>query len=322
MNPETKKELQRLDGLEVDWNVPLAGHTSMRVGGPVSCLLRPLNLAGLRSAVQVLNYHHFPYFVLGRGSNILVSDSAIRAAAISLECGFSWMRRLDCSGTVKAGAGLRLNRLLRFCLHESLSGFEFIAGIPGSVGGALCMNAGSNAGSMADICRDVVLLLPDGSLSLLSRDRLRFFYRRLELPPGAVLLEATFSFTPGSRKQIRQQVRALLTARKASQPWRLRSAGCAFKNPPGDFAGRLIEQAGLKGVRIGDAQISPLHANFIVNLGQARARDVLELIKLARETVFQRFGIHLELEIRVIADNSLSPDQPACGQGKTERVSA
>jgi len=304
MEAKLKKQLQHLDGVEVDWKVKLAGHTSLRVGGPVSCLLRPLNLAGLQSSVQVLSQNHHPYFILGRGTNLLVRDTGTRAAAISLESGFSQVERLDASGRVRVGAGLRLNRLLRFCLQEGLSGLEFIAGIPGSVGGALRMNAGTHAGEMADVCEEVLLLLADGSLSRLTGSQLCFSYRRAELPPGAVLLEAEFSFSPGSREQIRGKIRTLLRERNEKQPWRLPSAGSVFKNPPGDFAGRLIEAVGLKGVRVGDAQISPRHANFIVNRGKARARDILALIELARDKVSQEFGVHLELEIEIIGNNN------------------
>jgi len=303
MEDKLKKQLQHLDGVEADWDIMMAGHTSLRVGGPVSCLLRPLDLAGLQTAVQVLNQNHYPYFILGRGTNLLVQDAGIRAVAISLAEGFSQVECIDPSGRVTAGAGLRLSRLLRFCLQQSLSGLEFIAGIPGSVGGALRMNAGTHAGEMADVCEAVHLLLSDGALVRLARAQLPFSYRRLELPPSSVVVEAEFLLTPSSREQIRQRIRSLLIVRKEKQPWRLPSAGSVFKNPPGDYAGRLIEAVGLKGVRIGDAQISPKHANFIINLGQARSRDILALIQLAQEKVSQEFGVQLELEIEVVGNH-------------------
>jgi UDP-N-acetylmuramate dehydrogenase len=303
LDPELKKQLQHLDGVEADWDIMLAGHTSMRVGGPVSCLLRPLDLAGLQTAVQVLNQNHHPYFILGRGTNLLVQDEGTRAVAISLEKGFSQVECIDPTGRVKAGAGLRLSRLLRFSLQQNLSGLEFIAGIPGSVGGALRMNAGTHAGNMADVCEAVYVLLSDGILAKLMGAKLSFSYRRLELPPAAVVLEAELQLTPSSRAQIRQRIRSLLKVRKEKQPWQLPSAGSVFKNPPGDFAGRLIEAVGLKGVRIGDAQISPKHANFIVNRGQARASDIHALIQLAQEKVSQEFGVQLELEIEVVGNH-------------------
>ena len=303
MDPKLKEQLQHLDGVEADWDIMMAGHTSLRVGGPVSCLLRPLDLAGLQTAVQVLNQNHYPYFILGRGTNLLVQDAGIKAVAISLEEGFSQVKCMDPSGRVKAGAGLRLSRLLRFCLQQSLSGLEFIAGIPGSVGGALRMNAGTHAGEMADVCEALHLLLSDTALVRLARSQLSFSYRRLELPPASVVVEAEFLLTPSSREQIRKGIRSLLTVRKEKQPWRLPSAGSVFKNPPGDFAGRLIEAVGLKGVRLGDAQISPKHANFIVNRGQAQSRDILALIQLAQDKVSQEFGVQLELEIEVVGNH-------------------
>ena len=303
MDPKLKEQLQHLDGVEADWDIMMAGHTSLRVGGPVSCLLRPLDLAGLQTAVQVLNQNHYPYFILGRGTNLLVQDAGIKAVAISLEEGFSQVKCMDPSGRVQAGAGLRLSRLLRFCLQQSLSGLEFIAGIPGSVGGALRMNAGTHAGEMADVCEALHLLLSDTALVRLARSQLSFSYRRLELPPASVVVEAEFLLTPSSREQIRQKIRALLKVRKEKQPWRLPSAGSVFKNPPGDFAGRLIEAVGLKGVRLGDAQISPKHANFIVNRGQAQSRDILALIQLAQDKVSQEFGVQLELEIEVLGNH-------------------
>jgi UDP-N-acetylmuramate dehydrogenase len=303
MDAKLKKQLQHLDGVEADWDIMLAGHTSLRVGGPVSCLLRPLDLAGLQTAVQVLNQNHHPYFILGRGTNLLVQDEGTRAVAISLEKGFSQVECIDAAGRVKAGAGLHLSRLLRFCLQQELSGLEFIAGIPGSVGGALRMNAGTHAGKMADVCEAVYLLLSDGTLEKLMGAKLSFSYRSLELPAAAVVLEADLLLTPSSGEQIRHKIRSLLKERKEKQPWQHPSAGSVFKNPPGDFAGRLIEAVGLKGVRIGDAQISPKHANFIVNRGQARASDIHALIELAQERVSQEFGVQLELEIEVVENN-------------------
>jgi UDP-N-acetylmuramate dehydrogenase len=303
MTEDLKKQLQHLDGVDINFNVTLAGHTSFRVGGPVSCLLRPKNLAALQSTVQVLIHHNHPYFILGRGSNLLISDAGTSAAAISLESVFSQAQRLDDAGRLKVGAGLKLSKLLRFCLQEELSGLEFVVGIPGSIGGALRMNAGTQAGTLADVCEAVDLLLSNGSVSRISGPQLRFSYRKLELPPGAVLLEAELSLTPSTRGHIRERLRVLLEERKEKQPWRLPSAGSVFKNPPGEFAGRLVEGVGLKGYRIGDAQISPKHANFIVNLGRASSRDILTLIRLAQEKVAQEYGVHLELEIEVLGNN-------------------
>jgi UDP-N-acetylmuramate dehydrogenase len=236
----------------------------------------------------------------------VVQDNGVRAAAINLESGFSRLERSDAGDGIRVGAGMRLNRLLRFCLREGLSGLEFLVGIPGTVGGAIRMNAGTDLGDMSDVCEAVHLVLGDGSHFRLPRSKLRFSYRSLELPHGCVVVEAEFSLTPRPRKYIREKLLSLLKARKEKQPWHLPSAGSVFKNPPGDFAGRLVEAVGLKGACIGDAQISPKHANFIVNRGRATANDVKALITLAQEKVRQNFGIQLELEIEVIENNHKS----------------
>jgi len=306
MDPRLKTELQHLDGVDVRWDVPLADYTTWHVGGPATCLIRPLHLAGLQRAVQVLNTHTYPYFVLGRGSNVLVSDAGVRAAAITLKQAFSRIERPGPKGVVKAGAGLPLKDLLRQCLRWGLGGLEFVAGIPGSVGGAVRMNAGSSGRTMGDVCTSLLLLNEDGAAARLPREELAFSYRSLELPRRALILEAELSLTPAAPDRIRARVRELIERRKATQPWRLPSAGSVFKNPPGDFAGRLIEAAGLKGFQIGDAQIAPEHGNFIVNCGRARARDIAALIQVAREKVFEHFQVKLELEIQVLG-NDMKP---------------
>jgi len=303
MDPRLKTELQHLDGVDVRWHVPLADYTTWHVGGPATCLIRPHHLAGLQRAVQVLNTHTYPYFVLGRGSNVLVSDAGVRIAAITLEQAFSRVERPGPEGVVKAGAGLPLKNLLRQCLRWGLGGLEFVAGIPGSVGGAVRMNAGSYGRTMGDVCTALLLLHEDGSAARLPRQELSFSYRSLELPRRTLILEAELSLTPEASDRIRAKVRELVERRKATQPWRLPSAGSVFKNPPGDFAGRLIEAAGLKGYRIGDAQIAIEHGNFIVNCGRARAGDIAALIQVAREKVFERFQVKLELEIQVLGND-------------------
>jgi UDP-N-acetylmuramate dehydrogenase len=303
MDPRLKTELQHLDGVDVRWEAPLADYTTWRVGGPATCLIRPLHLAGLQRTVQVLNTYSYPYFALGRGSNLLVSDAGVRAAAISLERGFSKVEPLSPPGAVRAGAGAPLKEFLRRCLGWGLGGLEFVAGIPGSVGGALRMNAESYGRAMGDVCAALVVLREDSSSTRLPRESLSFSYRNLKLPPRAIIVEAEISLAPEAPERVRAKVRALLERRKRSQPWRLPSAGSVFKNPPGDFAGRLVEAAGLKGFRIGDAQIAPEHGNFIVNCGRARARDIAALIRAAREKVLQKFQVALELEIQVLGND-------------------
>ncbi|HYA03508.1 MAG TPA: UDP-N-acetylmuramate dehydrogenase [Syntrophobacteria bacterium] len=303
MDPRLKAELQHLDGVDVRWDAPLAEYTTWRVGGPATCLIRPLHLAGLQRTVQVLNTYSYPYFALGRGSNLLVSDAGVRAAAVSLDLGFSHVERLSPSGALRVGAGVPLKDLLRRCLGWGLGGLEFAAGIPGSVGGAIRMNAGSYGRAMGDVCTAIHVLGEDSSSTRLRREELSFSYRSLELPRRAVIVEADLALAPEAPDRIRAKVRDLLGRRKRSQPWRVPSAGSVFKNPPGDFAGRLVEAAGLKGFRIGDAQIAPEHGNFIVNRGCARARDIVALIQAAREAVLEKFQVALELEIQVLGND-------------------
>jgi UDP-N-acetylmuramate dehydrogenase len=303
MDPRLKTELQHLDGVDVRWDVPLAEYTTWRVGGPATCLVRPLHLAGLQRTVRVLNTYSYPYFPLGRGSNILVSDAGVRAAAISLDRGFSSVERPGPSGLLRVGAGVSLKDLLRRCLGWGLAGLEFAAGIPGSVGGAVRMNAGSYGRAMGDVCTAVHVVREDSSSTRLRREELSFSYRSLELPRRAIIVEVDLSLALEAPERIRAKVRDLLGRRKKSQPWRLPSAGSVFKNPPGDFAGRLVEAAGLKGFRIGDAQIAPEHGNFIVNRGRARARDIVALIQVARERVLRKFQVALELEIQVLGND-------------------
>jgi len=303
MNPSLKRKLQSLEHLRLDWDVPLAGYTAFKSGGPVSCLLRPFDIDSLRRAVAVLNSYDFPYFALGRGSNILASEAPIQAAAILMEAGLHNVVVQEESCLVRAQAGVRLSRLLRCCLRHGLGGLEFLVGIPGTVGGAVKMNAGSHGQCLAEVCHSLLILCKDGSVAQLASSELQFSYRHLQLPPGALILEGVFSLVRLPGQAIRSRLRQLLKKRQASQPWQLPSAGSIFKNPPGDYAGRLIEAVGLKGVAVGGAQISPRHANFIVNRGGATAGEVMALIRLAREKVEKETGIHLELEVELLGNH-------------------
>ena len=204
---------------------------------------------------------------------------------------------------VTAGAGVRTSRLLAFCSKQGLAGLEFLSGVPGSVGGAVWGNAGAWGGATADRLARVELVTEEGDDLLLGREVIPFAYRGSGLPRGAVITRATFALAPGDPTAIRQQISRWLIQRNASQPAQFRSAGSIFKNPPGDYAGRLVDAAGVKGTRIGGARISEKHGNFFVNLGEARAADVLALVALARERVRATAGITLELEIRVVGED-------------------
>jgi UDP-N-acetylmuramate dehydrogenase len=204
---------------------------------------------------------------------------------------------------VMAGAGVRTSRLLAFSSKQALAGLEFLSGVPGTVGGAVWGNAGAWGGATADRLARVQLLTETGDELLLNRDAISFAYRASGFPQGAVIVRATFALAPGDPTAIRQQISRWLVQRNASQPVEFRSAGSIFKNPPGDYAGRLVDVSGVKGARIGGAMISEKHGNFFVNLGEARAADVLALVRLARERVRATAGIEMELEIRVVGED-------------------
>jgi UDP-N-acetylmuramate dehydrogenase len=196
-----------------------------------------------------------------------------------------------------------MSRLVAYCCKLGLSGMESLAGVPGTVGGAVKGNAGAFGGCIADHLVEVRLLSREGDEQVSMRDQLQFAYRRSSLPAGCVVLEAVFDLTPGDPAQIRRRISENLLKRNRSQPVEWRSAGSVFKNPPGDYAGRLVEKAGLKGVRIGGACISPKHGNFIINLGGATAVDVLALIELTQRRVREEMGVQLELEVQVVGED-------------------
>ena len=243
--------------------------------------------------------HGLPLFVLGGGFNTLVRDGGLRGVVARL----AGLRdvELDARGRVRAEACASHAQLTRFCAERGRAGLEFGVGIPGTIGGWVAMNAGTREREVKDVIATVELFDPnEGLVRELARGELRFGYRSAELPPGGVVLAASFETTADDPDAIRERQKKGLAQRRATQPVDQPSCGSVFVNPPGDFAGRLIEAAGLKGAREGGAEISTLHGNFIVNTGGARARDVLRLIERAREAVRAQFGIALETEVKIV----------------------
>jgi len=281
-------------------DVPLDRFTSFRIGGPAALLVTPLDRDDLKAALVFARAEGLPVHILGGGSNTLVRDGGFRGMAIHLNAFQALERRGE---TVEAGAGVRVSRLLAFCCRQGLTGLEILSGVPGAVGGAVWGNAGAWGGSAADALASVELVTQTGEERRVSRDEIPFRYRASGLPVGSVIVQAVFGLASDDAGAIRRRISGYLVRRNASQPVEFRSAGSIFKNPPGDFAGRLVEQAGLKGTRIGNAMISAKHGNYIVNLGGARAADVLALVSLARERVRALVGIDLELEIRVVGQD-------------------
>lgn len=281
-------------------DAPLARYTSFRIGGPATLLASPADAEDLKRALAFAASEGLRVHALGGGSNTLVRDGGFRGMAISLNAFQVLERRGD---SVVAGAGVRVSRLLAFCCRHGLAGLEILSGVPGTVGGAVWGNAGAWGGATADVLASVEIVTAAGEERTLSRREIPFGYRASGLPAGSVVTWAVFALTPGDPTAIRRRISGYLVRRNASQPVEFRSAGSIFKNPPGDYAGRLVEQAGLRGTRIGNAMISAKHGNYIVNVGGARAADVLALVALARERVRNATGIDLELEVKIVGED-------------------
>lgn len=276
---------------------PMARHTSLRVGGPADWFVVPADADDLRNVLKLLGEQGMPFLVVGGGYNLLVRDGGIRGCVISLER----FDRLECEGRslVHAGAGVENGALVRFCRDQGLAGLEFLVGIPGMLGGALAMNAGAVGGAITD---SLVTLetLKDGIVTKTANERLTFGYRHLRLAPGEIILGATFRLAQGERDEISKRMAALLETRRATQQVGYPNAGSFFKNPAEGPAWRLIDNAGMRGVRVGDAEVSAIHANFLVNRGAATAGDFLALAAQVKETVRERFGVELEEEVRIV----------------------
>jgi UDP-N-acetylmuramate dehydrogenase len=243
---------------------------------------------------------NLPYLVVGKGSNVLVKDRGLKGLALLLKGELEEVEEQE--GKIHAGGGLGLAELVRFSQKKGIAGLEFLAGIPGTVGGAVAMNAGAWGKSTGDVVTVVEILTADGERVTLNRSELQFGYRRAVLPIGSVVVKTQFMGTPDRPEAIGERIRDYLERRKAGQPLDYPSAGSVFKNPPQDYAGRLIESVGLKGTRVGGAMISDRHANVIVNVGGASAEDILALMETARQRVREQTGIDLEPEIKVVGD--------------------
>lgn len=281
---------------------PLSHHTYFRIGGPAEVMAYPADLDDLKALLKVARDEAIPVLILGGGSNMLVLDGGIKGLVINLSRSFLELSAAE--ERIRCGAGVRTSRLLAFSAKTGLTGLEGLSGVPGTVGGAIHGNAGTPFGAISDHLDWVRLVDCMGEERFMSREELGLGYRHCQLPTGAVIVEASFTLRRGISAEIRRTISKLLVRRNLTQPVDIRSAGCIFKNPPGNFAGRLVEQAGLKGLRHGEAQISEKHGNFIVNLGRATAADVLWLANRAKADVLLRTGVALELEIEIVGSPS------------------
>lgn len=280
---------------------PLARHTTLKVGGPAEVLCLVETDAEIEAIAAACKRLDLPLWFLGGGTNLVVGDEGVRGAVIQLSGPYKQNEWRD--NTVVAGAGDHPVRLSKQALARGLLGLEFGAGIPGTLGGAVVMNAGTSLGELQDVLVDVTLFEPDGTVQTVPAAALGLGYRRsvLQQEQDRIVLRCTMRLKPGSPEEVaaaKARVREHLVWRRDRQPLELPNAGSVFKNPPGDYAGRLIEAVGLKGHRIGDAQFSERHANFVVNVGAARGADVHALLVLARERVLAAHGVALDPEVR------------------------
>jgi UDP-N-acetylmuramate dehydrogenase len=286
-------------GLEkiVETNYPLAKDTWYGLGGPADYFIRPETVEQLKKAVKRCNENNIPIYVLGFGSNLLISDDGLRAAVIKLDAEKFAQTQFD-GEQLTAWAGAKLSELVLTCVKKGLSGIEALTGIPGSIGGAVKMNAGGNFGDIGAAIETVTLMDSNGNVFEKSKPELMFDYRSTNIT-AQFIINATLKLTSTDPEQIMRTVKEIWIYKKNSQPLNTRNCGCVFKNPRGVSAGALIDRASLKGLRIGGAVVSEKHANFIIAEGECKSRDVVRLIDAIKERVKDQFGIELELEIEI-----------------------
>jgi UDP-N-acetylmuramate dehydrogenase len=300
MERDYKKGAKGLIEGRVLFDAPMRQFTSIKVGGPADSLFFPKDVDELRKLVRYARRKSIPFFILGKGTNLVVRDKGVRGWVISLTQG---MKKIQLNGeVVEAEGGLPLQRLVQFTIQKGLTGLEPFFGIPGTVGGGLAMNAGAWGAELKDVLRSITLMKDDGEVVERSRPRLKFSYRRLDLPSSWIILKGRFQLKKGKKEEILERVKSYSEMRKRTQPLDSPSAGSIFKNPKESPAGKWIEEAGLKGFRMGQAMISDRHANFIINLGKATAGEVIDLMELVERKIYEKKGISLEREVKVVGE--------------------
>lgn len=309
MDPRTlAKELDSMTTAEVGVDHLLAPYTAYGIGGPTDIWLAPQQETDIHSCVRLAHRHEVPLFVLGRGSNVLVSDTGWRGITLYLGDNFSGWTLSGQSARVKSGS--LLHDLVKAAVSEGLAGIELLAGIPGSIGGALRMNAGAFGQEIGPVVAEVYGITTKGEVFRAEKDQIDFSYRRAPRLEQVVITSTRLQFSKGDPVILKDRVADILAMRARKQPLEYPSCGSVFKRPPGYFAGALIEEAGLKGERIGGAEVSRKHAGFILNVDQAKADDVYQLINRIEQRVHARFGVNLEREVKLIGAFDQSSHEP------------
>ncbi len=302
MNPEVYNQLiQIIDRERVLFDEPMKKHTTFRVGGNADFFVKPSTAEEVKQVVALCRKENLPYYILGNGSNLLVGDKGYRGVIIQI---YKDMNEIVVDGDrIRAQAGALLSKVGSVALDAGLAGFEFAAGIPGTVGGAVMMNAGAYGGEMKDILVSATVLTENGEVLRLSNEELELGYRTSVIAKkNYVVLEAEYQLKVGDKAEIRAQMDELKVRRVTKQPLEYASAGSTFKRPEGYFAGKLIQDAGLRGFEVGGAQVSEKHCGFVINKGDATASDIVELMNQVSEKVFQEFGVTLEPEVRRLGE--------------------
>jgi UDP-N-acetylmuramate dehydrogenase len=299
-----QEQLASLLGERLRFAVPLTRYTSLRAGGPAEVLAEPDTLIELQTLVALLHQESVPYFLLGGGTNILISDKGIRGVVIKLGEGFNYSRweERGNGAQVRVGAARSLGRFVREAVGKGYGGVEFAEGIPGSAGGGLLMNAGAFGGELSRVVAAISGVCQNGTVVHLPGDKLGFAYRHTALPPGLIVAEIEFRLQRERQEVLMAAVLEAQRKRQQAQPHGYPNAGSIFKNPPGAYAGRLIEATGLKGLVRGGAQVSERHANFIVNTGGASAAEIRQLMEQIQQAVWEKTLIWLEPEVRLVGE--------------------
>lgn len=298
-------DLQRIAGEQaVRLQEPMSAHTTFRIGGPADSFVEPGSESVLKELLLLCRETETPFFILGNGSNLLVSDEGYRGVMISLrgfdEISFREGESTEAGKTIMtAGCGVLLSKAAMQAAERGLTGFEFAGGIPGTLGGAVTMNAGAYGGEIRDVILSARVMTKAGDVRELSAEELDLSYRHSIIQEkDLIVLSADFAFAHGDEEQIKEQMRQLNTQRREKQPLEYGSAGSTFKRPEGYFAGKLIQDAGLKGYRSGDVMVSEKHSGFVVNVGKGTCGDAMRVIEHVQRTVYEQFGVELELEVK------------------------
>ena len=298
---EFDKQLYDLLGAnKIKYEEMMKNHTTFRIGGPANYFVMPESKEEIRAILKLCKQYNVPFYIIGNGSNLLVGDKGFSGVIIQIGKGMDQFL-FEEKGRVRAYSGVMLSRLAQEIAEHELTGFEFASGIPGTLGGAIYMNAGAYGSEIKDVIVEATVIDNNNEFRVLSKDELKLTYRNSVIQTnGYIVVEALFAFQQGKKEEIFDKMSELNQKRREKQPLNFPSAGSTFKRPEGYFAGKLIEDAGLRGFRVGGACVSEKHCGFVVNVDNATAKDVIDLVKQVDMRVFNQFGVHLEPEIRMI----------------------